>query len=192
MLASVNQSLYRVKSGVVQVRQRCQDGSYVERLCKRGQIFGEASLVLLSRDNFTTATAQTDCQVDEVAALFLLKLFEHRPVSALLFCAKYTLRSLLFVIVCGSSKALGALFYRVTANRLARTIVTDARRKVRRQRADSAHDAHSDTEDDSEDSFDDLAWDSSLDAGGGGTMRMLTSDTSSPSARPTAQNQVLF
>lgn len=94
---NTNRHLYRVRSGRVLVREACVDGTVRERTVSARQLFGEAACITLGRDDFTSATALEACSIDDVAAVFLLKLFEHRP-------------------------NLAALFYRVQASKLAQRI----------------------------------------------------------------------
>ena len=176
---SVKRSIYRVRSGVVLVRQRCLNGTWRERRVRSGQIFGESAIVLVSRvsrrrvrassaklidraqDTFTSAKAASDCEVDEVAAHFLLQLFEHRP-------------------------PLAALFFRVTANRLARQVVHEARKDGRERSqlpaATSGSSAFADdaqSEDASEADADDVyepLWEHSFDAVDSDSLSRRSSD----------------
>jgi hypothetical protein len=95
---SNNRFLFRVRAGAVRVRERCIDGTFFERVVEVGQLFGEPSVVLRTRDSFTSATALSACVIESVSASFLLQLFEHRP-------------------------SIGAIFYRIVANATAARIV---------------------------------------------------------------------
>jgi hypothetical protein len=95
---SNNRFLFRVRAGAVRVRERCIDGTFFERIVEVGQLFGEPSVVLRTRDSFTSATALSACVIESVSASFLLQLFEHRP-------------------------SIGAIFYRIVANATAARIV---------------------------------------------------------------------